>query len=139
MRGNASHREAMSDVEELVKREPWRLGAGQPLNAQDPTWTAERSERCGGDIEYTAGKWWFCKKCGCCGDHDFAKAHRAINDPVVYFMQSVKDYVARRMEEGVPRGLAEYQMFHVAGVAIRYASSVKSEELGAYVQQLIVR
>lgn len=130
----------MSDVEELVKREPWRLGSGQPLNALDPTWTEERSKQCGGGIEYEAGTdWWFCKKCGCCGNHDFAKKHRAINDPAVYFAQSMEDFLQRRAEEGVSREQALYQMFHVTGVALRYAGSIPSERLKDYVQQLIVR
>lgn len=130
----------MSDVAKLVQHEPWRVGAGQPENALDPTWDAERTARCGGDIKHEPGSdWWFCEKCGRCGDHDFARAHRPINDPVVFFAKSMEDYVAKRMEEGVSRELATRQMFHVAGVAIRYAASVKSEEIGDYVQRMVVR
>jgi hypothetical protein len=130
----------MSDVAALIEKEPWRLGSGQPVNALDPTWTTERSKPCGGDIEYETGtKWWWCKKCGCCGSHDFAKMHRAINDPSVYCLQSVEEYLKRREQEGISREHAIYQMFHVAGVALRYAASVPTEELASYIKQLVVR
>lgn len=130
----------MSGVEELVQQEPWRVGAGQPANALDPTWKTELTARCGGNIKREPGTdWWFCEDCGCCGNHDFAKAHRPINDPVVFFAQSMEEYISKRVAEGVSRELATRQMFHVAGVAIRYAASVKSEDLGDYVRQLVVR
>lgn len=130
----------MSDVEKLVQREPWRLGSGQPENALDPTWDSNRTERCNGNIKYETGsKWWYCTKCGRCGNHDFAKAHRPINDPVVFFAQSMEDYISKRRAEGVSRELATYQMFHIAGVAIRYAMAKSPDDIGDYVKQLIVR
>lgn len=130
----------MSDVEKLVQHEPWRIGAGQPKNALDPTWKTEKTARCNGDIKREPGSdWWYCTECGCCGNHDFARAHRPINDPVVYFAQSMEEFISARMKEGVSRELATRQLFHVAGVAIRYAASVKSEEIGSYIQQLVVR
>lgn len=130
----------MSDVEKLVQQEPWRLGSGQPVNALDPTWKTERTARCDGSIRYEAGSnWWVCQKCGRCGDHDFAKAHRPINDPIVYFAQSMEEYISKREKEGVSRELATYQLFHIAGVAIRYAATVESEDLEDYVQKMVVR
>jgi hypothetical protein len=130
----------MSDVEQLAKQEPWRRGQGQPQNALDPTWTIERSSQCDGKIKYEgSSEWWSCTKCGYCGKHGYRQVHRPINHPQVYLMASVLGYIAKRAKEGVDRGLAVRQMLHVAGVAIRYAASKKSEELGDYVQQLIVR
>lgn len=127
----------MSDVEKLVNREPWRRGLGQPTNALDPTWNAERSVKCGGNIRHERGSsWWWCEKCGCCGNHDFAKAHRPINDPFVYLLQSVRDYVAQRKKEGVSEELAMQQMAHIAGVSIRYAAAVPPEQLADYIQKV---
>jgi hypothetical protein len=131
----------MSDViEELAKQEPWRRGQGQPANALDPTWNIERSAPCDGEIKYHAGSvWWSCEKCGYCGKHGYRGLHRPINDPQVYLIRSVISYIAQRANEGVSRAAALKQMFHIAGVAIRYAASKKTEELEDYVQQLIVR
>lgn len=128
----------MSDVRTLVQKEPWRLGAGQPKNALDPTWNTDKTTRCNGDIAYEDGtNWWVCQKCGCCGNHDFAKAHRPINDPGVFFVESVANYVAQREQEGVSRELASKQLLHIAAVAIRYAASVKADEINGYIERLV--
>jgi hypothetical protein len=130
----------MSDVERITKEEPWRRGQGQPSNALDPTWNIERSAPCDGKIKYHAGsEWWECTKCGYCGKHGYRQVHRPINDPYVYLVASVLGYFAQRAKEGVSRDLSLRQMFHIAGVAIRYATSKKSDELKDYVEQLIVR
>lgn len=130
----------MGDVATLVRDEPWRVGSGQPKNAMDPTWDPERTARCNGEISYENGTgWWVCQKCGRCGDHDFAKAHRPINNPTVFLIQSIEQYIQKREAEGVSHELATNQMFHIIGVAIRYAASVKSEDVGEYVQRLVVR
>lgn len=131
----------MSDVvEELVQEEPWRRGQGQPHNALDPTWSIERSALCDGTIKYHEDSvWWSCEKCGYCGKHGYRNVHRPINHPHVYLVASVIGYIAQRAREGVSRELSIRQMLHVAGVAIRYATSKRSEELGDYVQQYIVR
>lgn len=130
----------MSDVKSIALSEPWRLGSGEPENAMDPTWDPERTARCDGQVKYETGsKWWVCEKCGRCGDHDFARAHRPIKDPVVFWAESMKAYIEAREKEGVSRELATYQLFHIAGVAIKYASTIPSDEIGNYVDQLVVR
>lgn len=130
----------MSDVEELVKREPWRRGLGQPLNALDPTWNIERSIECDGGYDYYAdgSGWWFCKKCGYHGRSSY-HGHKPINDPSVFFLHSVDDFLAKRKAQGVVMETAVAQMMYIAGVVLRYAASVKPEQLGDYVQQLVVR
>ncbi len=128
----------MSDVEQLVKNEPWRRGQGQAQDALDPTWSIERSARCQGAVKYHEGGWWSCE-CGYCGKHGYQHVHKPINHPHVYLVSSILGYLARRAKEGVSRELSIRQMLHIAGVAIRYASTKRSEELGDYVQQLIVR
>lgn len=128
----------MSDVATLVQLEPWRLGAGQPKNAHDPTWKTEKTARCNGSIRYEAGSdWWVCEECGCCGNHDFAKAHRPINDPGVFYAQSMMEYITAREKEGIPRDLAIRQMLQIAGVAIRYAASVPADKTGDYIERLV--
>lgn len=134
----ASRIDMIGDVKKLVQQEPWRAGSGQPKNAADPTWRTENTARCNGDIIYVAGTtWWFCKKCGCCGDHDFAKAHRPINDPVVYFTQAINEYVEAKMKEGASRELATYQMFHIAGVVLKYAAVRGPEDLGEFIERML--
>jgi hypothetical protein len=129
----------VSKIEQLVQREPWRRGQGQSRNALDPTWSIARSVRCDGQIGYEPGsKWWFCKKCGFCGNHGYGHAHRAIHNPTVYLANSINDYLLQREREGVDAETAMEQMVHIAGVAIRYAAAKKSEDIGSYVQQLIV-
>lgn len=127
----------MSDVEELVKKEPWRRGQGQPINALDPTWNIERSRECTGEIDYEAGtNWWWCKKCGYCNKLSYTTRHKPIRDPFAYLMTSIDEFIKTVPLEN--RELRLRQLFHVAGVAIRYAARKSPAELEAYVQQLIV-
>lgn len=129
----------MSDViEELVKREPWRRGQGQPRNALDPTWSISRSAPCAGKVRYHAGsEWWECTQCGYMGKLSYQHVHQPINHPYVYLIASVLGYIAQRAKEGVSRDLSIRQMLHIAGVAIRYATSVKSEELKDYIERFV--
>ena len=135
----------MSDVEtvintiaKLVKSEPWRRGQGQPLNALDPTWNIQRSLLCDGKITPKGDGWWQCTKCGYCGNHTYNGVHRPINSPLVYLMSSINGYLLAREKEGVGVDAALEQIFHITGVALRYAAASRSEDLESYVQRLIV-
>lgn len=145
MRGMRHTGNQMSDVEqtskiaEVVRNEPWRRGSGQPLGALDPTWNIQRSIPCDGVISYEAGSnWWHCTKCGYCGNHGYQGVHRPINSPLTYLIASINGYLLAREKEGIPHETALEQMYHVAGVALRYAAATKSEDLGSYVQKLVL-
>lgn len=128
-------------VEELVEKEPWRLGSGQPQGALDPTWTIERSLLCDGQAEYecTEGSsWWWCQKCGYCSKSS-VNLHTPIQEPVQFLTESISAYLAKRQDQGVAPKLAMEQLSHVAGMAIRYATGFKTELLPRYLEQLKVR
>lgn len=110
-----------------------------PTNALDPTWNIDRSKPCDGKPVHHGGKWWSCDKCGYCGKYGFGHSHSAINHPYVYLMSSVLAYIAQRAKEGVGRDLSIKQMLHIAGVAIRYASTRKTEQIADYIQHIAAR
>lgn len=126
-------------VEELVKKEPWRRGVGQPDNALDPTWNAERSLPCSGDIIAEEGTgWWWCAKCGYCGKGNI-HAHRPVQNPMLYLMERLQEYLGKRSVEGIETAEAIYQAAQIAGMAIGYAGSVKTEQLKDYLDRLKIR
>lgn len=128
----------MSDVEELVKREPWRTGQGQPLNALDPTWNIERSVLCDGEVGYEGGThWWFCTKCGYCSKQHITYAHQPIVSPLTYFRASMEEFLQSRREQGVDEDLANNELFHVMGVAVRYATHMRSGNLAESIQKMV--
>ena len=107
------------------------------MSAQDPTWNPKKTARCNGNIRYeSSSSWWVCEKCGRCGDHDFARAHRPINDPAVFLLESIQFFLERRKTEGIDRNLALSQMLHVAGTALRYAAAAGAGNLDQYLKRL---
>ena len=126
-------------VEELVTREPWRRGSGQPINALDPTWNIKRSIPCDGEIAFEDGtRWWWCKRCGYCGKHTFHQ-HVPIQDPLTFMLERIQDYMNKRVAEGVTREAAIHQMMQLAGTVIGYGSVIKTEDLRFYLDQLRIR
>jgi hypothetical protein len=128
----------MSDVEKLVRREPWRRGQGQPRNALDSTWTVERSRHCDGQPVFVDNQWWYCNTCGYCDNQYLTFAHAPVDDPIVFLMREVEAFLAQRQQQGLDRELAIKQACHIASVALRYAGSKDPTSLQDYVKHLIV-
>lgn len=130
-------------VEELVVKEPWRRGSGQPINALDPTWSIKRSIPCNGEIAFEVGTdWWWCKQCGFCGKQSLkynSHFHVPVQDPMTFMLERIQQYVEKRVTEGVPREAALQQMMQIAGTAIGYGSTLKTEDLKDYLDQLRIR
>jgi hypothetical protein len=123
-------------IEQLVTNEPWRTGVGQPKNALDPTWTIERSIHCDGEQTFEHGtNWWWCEKCGYCSK-SATPFHLPINNPHDFLEESIHEYIRARSAEGVSDDLAMDQIAHIAGMAVRYASTIKSINLKSYLEQL---
>lgn len=129
----------MIPVQQLIEREPWRTGQGQPATPLDPTWQGPRP-LCTGEIEWEgATKWWWCKTCGYCGSAHVTTHARAIN-PLDDIGTSIEQFVAKRIEQGADIDLARDQLLFVAAAAIRYAATLPPDQLGRYVrEQLVVR
>lgn len=126
-------------VEELVQREPWRRGAGQPRNALDPTWSIAKSIPCNGEIGFETGtKWWWCEQCGYCGTSSY-HAHATVKNPMMFLAENIQGYLDKRSQEGVSRESAIEQMLQVAGTALGYAASFRTDTLKDYLDQLKVR
>ena len=126
-------------IEEVVRREPWRLGVGQPINALDPTWSIQRSLPCEGEVAFEPGsKWWCCQACGYCGTSTIHR-HHPVQNPVTFFQERFQDYLAKRASEGVEPVAALEQALQIAGTALGYASAIKTEGLSEYLNKLVVR
>lgn len=129
----------------LAQLQPWRRGKGQPRNALDPTWVPSVLDNpCEGEIEWEGDtSWWVCKRCGYVGSACFTH-HKTVVSPGLYFLHSVLFFLKRRAERpppvAPPQVLTEVvrQMLFIAGAALRYAAVQRSEELGEYVDRLVV-
>lgn len=129
----------MISVQQLVEREPWRLGQGQPATSLDPAWQGPR-KLCTGEIEWETGtKWWWCKTCGYCGSAH-TTAHSCAINPLDDIGASIEQFMVRRIEQGLDADTARYQLLFVAATAIRYAATTVPDRVGDYVREhLIVR
>jgi hypothetical protein len=126
--------EVSMSVFELVQKEPWRTGQGQPRSILDPLWRAE--ELCDGTIEWEGNTpWWWCTKCGFCGMHTFTE-HRPIEEPTTFFLKGVADFMHRAAARGLDPMTAIGQALYVAGMALRYAAANGAVDLKSFVERL---
>lgn len=138
----------MSDtlsLRDLAQLEPWRLGKGQPRNALDPTWTPNvLNNFCDGEINWEGDTdWWVCTRCGYVGSAHYTR-HRPVQTPAFYLLHSMLFYLKKRAQRP-PKAPPELvgaevfkQMLFVTGVALRYAATLRPEDLGKYVDRLVV-
>lgn len=126
---------------QLAQLEPWRQGHGLPRNALDPTWEPSPADLpCRGEIIWEVETaWWFCRQCGYIGNTSFTR-HRPIPRPLIFFLQSLKLHLHRRMgAPGTTLGRVIGQMLFVAGTALRYSAVLPGRELGSYVSRMVIR
>ncbi len=132
-------------LQELAQLQPWRLGKGQPLNALDPTWTPSvLNNLCDGEIDWEGDTdWWVCTKCGYVGSSYYPK-HRPIQTPVFFLIHSILFFLKKRAHDPpkvapeLVTGEVLKQMLFIAGVALRYAATQRPEDLGKYVDRLVI-
>lgn len=127
----------MNDVpqlQELAEQEPWRQGAGLPVNALDPTWEpGPRDLLCGGEVEWEPGtRWWVCQKCGFVGS-SCSQRHRSAESPISFLLDSIRFFTAKRGNS--QRTL--HQMAFIAGTALRYAAV--ASDIREYATRLVTR
>jgi hypothetical protein len=123
----------MSEVKELVQRQPWRIGQGQAKNALDPMWVGHEPALCTGEIVWETGsKWWWCKECGYCSCLP-TTAHPVPEHPKDYYKKSLDHFYKTRLQQGLTVEEAELQAYHLTGIALRVAASLSPEELGRFV------
>jgi len=123
-------------VNELVQKEPWRTGQGSPRNILDPTWV-EPPDYCDGEIDWEGtSRWWWCRKCGYCGQWTRTLHYAAELDPAKVLQESRAYYYGRRAEQGADPDNAWAQALYVCAVALRYAAAIPPERLGEYIAKL---
>lgn len=126
-------------VNELIQREPWRLGQGRPYTALDPTWTGTDLVVCHGEISWEhGGKWWFCRECGYCSCWT-QTLHYRTEHPTVSYQRNLDFFYRRRAEQGMSREEAERQALHIAGAALKAAAMLPPSECGRFVDEVLPR
>lgn len=112
----------LPDLQELAIREPWRVGAGLPRNALDPTWVPSYlDDECPGNVDFDENGWWICMHCGRIGQPGFIR-HRPIQHPLAYFLHSAAIYSAVKADTTPSDQLLRETLF-VMGAALRQAAA----------------
>ena len=124
-------------VKELLKREPWRAGQGQPRSAIDPLWEGHRPQPCDGEAEFEKdSKWWWCKKCGHCSCWPITRHYR-VEHPSDYHRRSLAYFTRVRARQGMSPAQIKEQVLHITGVALRVAATQTPDELGRYIDRCV--
>lgn len=124
----------MTQVQQIVDREPWRIRQGQPANILDPSWCGEERQ-CTGEIVWEGtSRWWHCQACGYCGTATVTQ-HVAPIHPRDDIGKAIEFFMAKRAAEGLDYELATNQLLFVAAAAIRYAATIPPDQLGRYIRE----
>ena len=128
----------MHDLSTLAQLEPWRMRHGIASNALDPTWRMHEQAHCDGELWWEGTtKWWMCTKCSYTSTFSYP-VHPQAEHPVLFFIKALMAYMAKRQEQQISTSQSLYQALYVAGVALRYAATVRPEALGEYVDNNLV-
>lgn len=122
----------------LALMEPWRTGQGR-VNALDPTWQGLTPPPCDGEIDWEDETgWWICEKCG-----HVSRLTTTEHTPIIrtwsFLLESLGFFFARRAEQGCSLNTALNQLMFITGSASRYAATTQPEQVGKYVESLVMK
>lgn len=130
-----------TNVQYLVKTEPWRGGQGRPSSMVSPMWANDDLIVCLASVaelewEANSSGWWWCLRCGHCSNmHNIT--HYVVESPERYHQLSLSQFYKRRDTQKFPRHDAHDQALHIAAIAIRVAASKRPEEFAKLVEDII--
>jgi hypothetical protein len=130
----------MSDLQDLLKKEPWRSGQGQPDNPLSQGWDGEERPPCPAeDIEWEGkGPYWACRTCGYIGSAS-VQQHRRVQFPSEFLEKSIRLFLRERSKRGLSFETAVGQLLYIMAVAVRNAVEVLPDNLARYVAQFVSR